>query len=83
MGIYNSSKYRVRPLMERVEKDYEAFLSLLALVEIEPLGKPILYRYDGEAGTDCKEMALKPTKKQLKKLLKLVFYISGFLKLVK
>ena len=56
--------------MERVEKDYEAFKALLALVKIKPLGKPILYKYDGDCDTGCQEMALKPTKEHLKKLIK-------------
>lgn len=66
MGKYNSSTYRVRPLMECIENDYHAFLSLLSLVGIDPLSQPTSYRYDG---VSCNEMQLKPTKNHLLALL--------------
>ena len=66
MGKYDSSIYRVRPLMEYIEGSDVAFGSLLSLVGIEPLGKPKIYRYNGE---ECKEMQLKPTKKHLMALI--------------
>ena len=69
MGKYNSSIYRVRPLMECIEADYFAFTSLLSLVGISPLGKPTTYRYDG---VSCTEMQLKPTKQHLLSLLELI-----------
>ena len=69
MGKFNSSTYRVRPLMECVEKDYDALLAVLSLVGINHLGKPIAYRYDGIL---CSEMKLKPTKKHLLALLDLM-----------
>lgn len=70
MGKYNSSTYRIRPLMELIESDYDAFLSLLSLVGISPLSKPNTYKYQGVA---CDEMKLKPTKQHLKSLLKWIF----------
>ena len=69
MGRYNSSIYRVRPLMEYLENNYDAFLSLLSLVDIGPLGKPSTYRYDG---VSCTEMKLKPTKQHLLTLINLM-----------
>ncbi|MBQ9121347.1 MAG: hypothetical protein IJY12_03160 [Clostridia bacterium] len=69
MGKYNSSIYRVRPLMEYLENDYDAFLSVLSLVGIDSLGKPITYRYDG---VSCTEMQLKPTKRHLLALIDLM-----------
>lgn len=36
MGRYNSSIYRVRPLMKVVEKDIAAFHKVLSLVDITP-----------------------------------------------
>ena len=62
MGKFDSSVYRVRPLMEQIEKDQNPFAALLSLVEIAPLGAPRLCRYDG---ANCKEKQLKPTKKHL------------------
>ena len=59
MGKFNSSTYRVRPLMECVEKDYDALLAVLSLVGLSHLGQPIIYRYDG---ISCSEMKLKPQK---------------------
>lgn len=67
MGKYNSSVYRVRPLMKIIENDYKAFLKLLSLVKISPLGIPKTFRYDGET---CTEIQLKPTKKHLLCLIK-------------
>ena len=69
MGKYNSSIYRVRPLMECIEKDYSAFLSVLSLVGIGLLGEPSACRYKGIA---CSEMKLKPTKQHLLALVKLM-----------
>lgn len=66
MGKYNSSIYRVRPLMEIIEKEYQAFLQLLALLGIPPLGIPKILRYDGE---HCSEMQLKPNKDHLVALI--------------
>ena len=66
MGKYNSSIYRVRPLMKIVEADYQAFLKLLSLVGIDALSTPGVFRYDGE---NCTEMQLKPTKTHLKSLI--------------
>lgn len=66
MGKYNSSLYRVRPLMEQIENDYNGFLSFIGLVGIERLTKPLIYRYEGVA---CKEMPLKPTKRHLLELI--------------
>lgn len=48
MGKFNSSVYRVRPLMETVEQDYTAFLKLLSLVGIPPLGVPKCCGYEDE-----------------------------------
>lgn len=70
MGKYNSSIYRVRPLMELIEGDYSAFSSFISLVGLNGLGKPLLYRYDGVA---CKEMKIKPTKQHL---ISLIDYMS-------
>ena len=61
MGKYNSSIYRVRPLMEQVEGNQQNFLGLLALVGIGPLGVPQMYRYEGKP---CGEMQLKPSQKK-------------------
>ena len=69
MGKYNSSIYRVRPLMKFIETDYDAFLTFLSLVGITPLGVPEIYRYDGEK---CAEMQLKPTKPHLLALINLM-----------
>ena len=69
MGRYNSSVYRVRPLVEHLEKNYDAFLSVLSLVGIDSLGKPSIYRYDG---VSCTEMQLKPTKRHLLALIRLM-----------
>ena len=72
MGKYNSSIYRVRPLMEQVEGNQQHFLGLLALVGIGPLGVPQMYRYEGKP---CGEMQLKPSKKHL---LALIDYIAKY-----
>lgn len=69
MGRYNSSIYRVRPLMEYLENDYDAFLSVLSLVGIDLLSKPTTYRYDG---VSCTEKQLKPTKRHLLALISLM-----------
>lgn len=69
MGRYNSSIYRVRPLMEYLENNYDAFLSVLYLVGIDSLGKPTTYRYDG---VSCTEIQLKPTKRHLLSLISLM-----------
>lgn len=66
MGIFDSSLYRVRPLMETVEKDNSALTALLSLVGIPPLSAPQCYRYNGE---NCTEIQLKPTKKHLSALI--------------
>ena len=66
MGRYNSSVYRVRPLMQVVEKDIAAFHKLLSLVGIAPLGIPNIYLYDGEG---CAEKQLKPSKRHLAGLI--------------
>ena len=66
MGRYNSSVYRVRPLMQVVEKDITAFHKLLSLVGIAPLGIPNIYLYDGEG---CTEKQLKPSKRHLAALI--------------
>lgn len=66
MGKYNSSVYRVRPLMEIIEKDYDAFLKLLALLNVPALGHPYTYQYDGE---NCSEKLLKPSKRHLSALI--------------
>ena len=66
MGRYNSSVYRVRPLMRVVEKDISAFHKLLSLVGISPLGQPNIYHYDGE---QCAEKQLKPSKRHLSALI--------------
>lgn len=67
MGKYNSSIYRVRPFMEHIENDYNAFLSVLSLVGITSLGHPHTYHYDKDE--NCKEKQLKPTKKHLLDLI--------------
>lgn len=69
MGIYNSSICRVRPLMECLENNYDAFLSVLSLVGIDSLSEPKNYRYDG---VSCTEKQLKPTKKHLLALINLM-----------
>ena len=66
MGRYNSSVYRVRPLMEVVENNITAFHKLLSLVGIAPLGIPNIYLYDGEG---CTEKQLKPSKRHLAALI--------------
>ena len=68
MGKYNSSVYRVRPLMEIIEKkeNYDSFLKLLSLVDIPALGQPHTYQYDGE---NCSEKQLKPSKRHLSALI--------------
>ena len=68
MGKYNSSVYRVRPLMEIIEKkeNYDSFLKLLSLVDIPALGQPHTYQYDGES---CSEKQLKPSKRHLSALI--------------
>ena len=66
MGKYNSSIYRVRPLMECIEKDCNAFLTVLSLVGIDALDVPQIFRYDGEI---CCEMQLKPPKHHLASLI--------------
>lgn len=66
MGKYNSSLYRVRPLMDVVKKDYQLFIEILKLVEIEELSLPQSYWYDGER---CQEKQLKPSKDHLTKLI--------------
>ena len=68
MGKYNSSVYRVRPLMEIIEKkeNYDSFLKLLSLVDIPSLGQPHTYQYDGE---NCSEKQLKPSKRHLSALI--------------
>lgn len=71
MGKYNSSVYRVRPLMEEVRKDHQNFLRLLSLVDIGPLSTPERYRYDGADGG---EMQLKPAKTHL---LALIDYLAA------
>ena len=52
--------------MEYIEGNDGAFETLLSSVGIEPLGKPEVYRYNGE---ECNEMQLKPTKKHLMALV--------------
>ena len=69
MGRYNSSIFRVRPLMEYLENNYNAFLAVLSLVGIDSLSAPINYRYDG---VSCTEMQLKPTKRHLLALISLM-----------
>ena len=69
MGKYNSSIYRVRPLMECIENDYDAFLSVLELLGISSLSKPTTYCYDGVL---CSEKQLKPTKQHLLSLIDLM-----------
>lgn len=70
MGKYNSSIYRVKPLMTVIENDRQAFEKLLKLVEIENLSAPFCFYYDGE---NCKEKRLKPGKDHL---LKMIDYMS-------
>lgn len=66
MGKYNSSIYRVRPLMEIVEKDRSSFLKLLSLVDIPLLGAVSRCEYDGE---NRSEKQLKPSKRHLSALI--------------
>ncbi len=66
MGKYNSSVYRVRPLMNIIEKDYTAFLKLLSLVNIPALAPPSFCGYDGE---NRAEKQLKPVKRHLAALI--------------
>ena len=66
MGKYNSSIYRVRPLMEYLSNHYDAFLAVLSLVGIGFLSQPNAYRYDG---LSCTEMKLKPPKRHLLALI--------------
>ncbi len=68
MGKYNSSKYRVRPLMDLMREDYQLFAKVLKLVCDEDLSKPLNYWYDGEE-KDCREIQLKPSKEHLTKLI--------------
>lgn len=70
MGKYNSSIYRIRPLMDIVKEDYQLFKEVLKLVDIEGLSLPYSYWYDGEMS---QEKQLKPSKAHLIKLIK---YIS-------
>lgn len=70
MGKYNSSKYRVRPLMEVIENDFSTLTRILKLVDIDGLSLPQSYWYDG---IDRQEMQLKPSKMHL---IKLIHYIS-------
>lgn len=72
MGKYNSSIYRVCPLMKVIETDYSAFLNFLSLVNIPPLDRATVFRYDGENPNNT-EMQLKPTKKHL---LSLIDYLA-------
>ena len=70
MGKYNSSVYRVRPLMELIKKDIKSFEELIKLAGITGLSVPHSYWYDG---LDCQEKQLKPSKNHL---VKLIDYIS-------
>ena len=72
MGKYNSSVYRVRPLMKLIEEDDGALVSLLSLFGIAPLGKPNKCLYDG-GSSEKQEMKLKPTKRHL---LALIDYLA-------
>ena len=77
MGKYDSSKYRVRPLMEIVKNDFDAYKKVISLLNIDDfknmddIGKPLEYYYD--SGNGCKEKQLKPTKEHLEKL---IIYVS-------
>ena len=66
MGKYDSSIYRVRPLMKIVENDHCAFLKFISLVSIPSLDPPNTYAYDGE---HCVEKLLKPSKRHLSALI--------------
>lgn len=66
MGIHNSSVCRVRPLMDVVVKDEQAFHALMKLVGKEGLSAPKFCRYDGTEGG---EMRLKPSKRHLSALI--------------
>lgn len=67
MGRYNSSIYRVRPLMAYLERDEAATATLLSLLGIAPQGRPTVWRYDGAPRG---EMKLKPTKRHLLALIR-------------
>lgn len=70
MGKFNSSIHRVRPLMDVIKNDFQAYKSFLELIHIEGAGIPQSYWYDG---SDCKEKQLKPSKQHL---IKLIEYFS-------
>ena len=70
MGKFNSSIHRVRPLMDVIKNDFQAYKSFLELIHIEGVGIPQSYWYDG---SDCKEKQLKPSKQHL---IKLIEYFS-------
>jgi len=75
MGKYNSSEYRVKPLMRHLEKNPQDIKKLIDFLTcgFDDLGDPIEYRYaDIENGKT--EKGLKPTKSHL---LGLVNYLSG------
>lgn len=70
MGKYNSSIYRVRPLMEMIRNDFQMYQKVLGIVGIHDIGMPESYWYDG---FDCAEKQLKPSKEHLESLIE---YIS-------
>lgn len=66
MGKYNSSTYRVEPLVKHIAGDLDRINSLLSLFNISVSSLPTEYRY----GND--EKLLKPTKKHLMKIAEYV-----------
>ena len=71
MGKYNSSVYRVRPLMEVIERDIQAFNKWLSILNLESVGQPQSCYYDG---VKSQEKQLKPGKRHLEKLID---YLAG------
>lgn len=72
MGKYNSSEYRIKPLMKQIENNSQNFERFIDLLGINTLSKPIEYRYaDNESGNT--EKALKPTKAHLLGLIKYLY----------
>lgn len=77
MGKYDSSIYRVRPLMDIIKNDFDAYKKVLSLVKIknfedvENIGRPLEYCYDS-GDEACKEKQLKPTKDHLRKLIEYI-----------
>lgn len=72
MGKYNSSTYRIKPLMKRIENNMKNFEKFTEIVNIGILSNPTEYCY-ADAETGKTEKALKPTKTHLSGLVKYLF----------